>query len=936
MKITFIYPKFDKFLETYPELAEFPRIAATWSYTMPPAMGIPILIQMLPADITWRIMDQNIEPIDFDDDADLIAISFFTPQASYANEVGDEFLRRGKPVIMGGMHPSMIPEDSAPHCTSVCVGEAETIFPTIIDDFRRGALKPLYRAERLPQPHEIVRPKKGVFDVEGKYDWHAALVSVTRGCPFGCDWCNIPLYQGTSIRLRPMEEVERDIAELAGKEFYIADDMVMLNRPRIQRYMMELCERIAQYNVNMFLSCSPAMNADAVFLDRLALGGAKSMYCVFASDPISSRFYGRHPGIWERTISLVKMIEDRGIRFFGSFGLGFDCTFDDQFDLIAEFCEKAGVKTAEFFIATPFPNTPFWHRVEAEGRFISGRDWKKFNCANIVFKPAHISEERLREGYLRLWREFAGRVDPTESLATFRQKAENILKSREYSARVKDAVKRGLGKTTASGHDGQFDAVVIGSGIGGLTCGAFLARAGLKVAVIEQHSKIGGYAHAFKRRAFTFESAIHCVPMAGNGLVHHLLRLLGVDNGIETRELDGLYTVVTPGLRFSMPARGERIDEALKKAFPSERAAIDDLLRDMRRFHDILEKPALDFETAFTAENADFVSQYHNRSYQEYLADFLHDPRLRFLLGAQWPYGGTAPEYAPTVFYVVMFALHYLEGSHSLAGGFSTLADALAHAITSRGGAIRTRCRATGLEVEGKRVKAVRLDSSERLDAGLFVSNISPYIVHNALLPPEARSVRWTKRLSNLRPSVSSLSIYLGMKPGFEQLLPNDITFWFGHTDSGRIYRNIIENKKDSIDHLVFLRSTAHPRAPTLTLMNFTRQDFSAQWKKDKCRLAEMLLSKAEELFPGLRDYIEVMEIGSPSTFERYTANTGGALYGFENTKDMYGEAKIPVKTHLQNLFQTGHWGKPGGGVHNVMLNGYTAYHVIRQAGLCG
>lgn len=449
MKISFIYPKFDKFLETYPELAEMPAIAATWAFRMPPAMGIPILINLLPPDVEWRIMDENVEPVDFDDNADLFAISFFTPQAAYAYAVGDELKARGKQVIMGGMHPSMIPDDCAPHCDSVCIGEADLLWPQIVRDARAGNLQPVYRNERFPEPEEIAPAKKGIFDVQEKYDWHASLVSITRGCPFGCDWCNVPHYQGNKIRLRPMELVVEEIRQLSGQEFYITDDMIMLNRPRIQKYMMELCEKIRDFRVNMFLSCSPAMNNDPAYLDAIAAAGAKSMYTVFASDPFSARFYARHDGVWQRTTDLVHQLEDRGIRFFGSFGVGFDTCNADQFDLILEFCEKAGVKTAEFFIATPFPNTGFWHQINEENRFIT-RDWKKFNCANVVFQPKHTSVEELRGGFVRLWKEFFTRNNIEVAHNTFHQKLENILKSKEYSQQVKDAVSRGLSRRPAS------------------------------------------------------------------------------------------------------------------------------------------------------------------------------------------------------------------------------------------------------------------------------------------------------------------------------------------------------------------------------------------------------------------------------------------------------------------------------------------------------
>ncbi len=447
MKIKFIYPKFDKFLETYPHLvAELPQIASTWSYTMPPSLGIPTLINMLPTNVEWQVQDENIEPIAFDDDADLIAISFFTPQSAYAYKLGDKFLERGKPVIMGGMHPSMIPEDCKPHCTSICVGEAENIFPVIMNDFFNNRLKPIYKAETPPSPDEIVEPRKGIFDIRNKYDWHASLVAISRGCPFGCDWCNVPVYQGNKTRFRPIDSVVNEISKLAGQEFYITDDTIMLNRRTIRQYMQALFKRIEPYDVKLFLSGSPAMNTDTDYLDAAARAGATSMYTVFASDPLSARFYKRHEGIWQRTINLVKMLEDRGIRFFGSFGLGFDCMFEDQFDLILEFCEKANVKTAEFFIATPFPNTPFWKMIEKENRFIIPRDWSKYNGANVVFKPKHISEQQLVDGFIYVWKEFYKNRNHEETLAPFQQKAENILRSREYSQDVKDAIARGLAR----------------------------------------------------------------------------------------------------------------------------------------------------------------------------------------------------------------------------------------------------------------------------------------------------------------------------------------------------------------------------------------------------------------------------------------------------------------------------------------------------------
>ena len=126
----------------------------------------------------------------------------------------------------------------------------------------------------------------------------------------------------------------------------------------------------------------------------------------------------------------------------------------------------------------------------------------------------------------------------------------------------------------------RYDAVIIGSGIGGLTCGAFLARAGMRVLVLEQHTKIGGYAHNFKRRKFTFESGIHSVAMSEEGLVRYLLGLLGVDEKIEAIEYPHMYGVSTPDFSLSIPSKKEEIYEYLVGSFPAQRGNIDTLFKE--------------------------------------------------------------------------------------------------------------------------------------------------------------------------------------------------------------------------------------------------------------------------------------------------------------------------------------------------------------------
>jgi prolycopene isomerase len=477
----------------------------------------------------------------------------------------------------------------------------------------------------------------------------------------------------------------------------------------------------------------------------------------------------------------------------------------------------------------------------------------------------------------------------------------------------------------------RYDAIVIGSGIGGLNCGAFLTRAGMKVLVLEKHDRIGGYAHSFKRRSFTFESSVHSVSMNPNGVIMYMLRLLGIDRMVQPRELHSMFSIQSPNMTMSVPARYWEIVEFLNATFPGQREQIGNLIKEAHTFYDHIAAPIFRFEEMFTPEDTVFVSRFHNQSYQQFIQNIITDGSLRELLFGQWPYIGSTPEYAPSLFSFMMFLIHLFEGSHSCAGGFATLAGALASVITGRGGAVKTKAEVQELFIEHGKIRAVKTVAGDLYETKIAVSNVSPYILHTRMIGQKDQGRRWVRRLSLLNPSLSSVIVYLGLKKEFYDFIPDNIRFWYGTADYKRIFTRIMADRKEPIDHLIMLKVRDNSEYPTLTLMNFVRKSFSADWKSEKMAVAERMIAKADALHPGLKNAIEVMEVGSPDTFERYTANTDGALYGFENNKSMYHEAKMPIKTHCANLYQTGHWGKPGCGIWNVMINSYTASKVILQ-----
>ncbi|PLX01949.1 MAG: hypothetical protein C0594_12415, partial [Marinilabiliales bacterium] len=420
MKIRFIYPKFEKLTESWSELGELSQSKSLGNFRMPPALGIPILTSLTPENITCTVFDENVEPIDFDDDADLFAISFFTPQAENAYKIADRLKQKGKKVIAGGMHPSMMPDEASMHFNSVCIGEAENVWFDILNDFKTGNLKKFYTGGS-PSLSNMPLPKRNIFKDKDGYDWSATLVQVMRGCSYNCENCILPVEGGKEFRFRPIDKVIEDIESLKFREFFLTDDTLVLPNKECKTYFLDLLKETQKLDPKprMFLSGSLNMPIDDDYLKQLVDGGIVSIYLVLGCDPFSinamrkggDRFFN-----W--SIDIVKKLQDAGLHVFSSHGFGFDYQDVSSFDKTLEFIEKTKIDTSEFYILTPFPQTPSWHKFNKENRLLH-TNWTKYNTANVVFKPKNMTEDQLTEGFLYVWKEFYKNYSINDSLNIF-------------------------------------------------------------------------------------------------------------------------------------------------------------------------------------------------------------------------------------------------------------------------------------------------------------------------------------------------------------------------------------------------------------------------------------------------------------------------------------------------------------------------------------
>ena len=257
-------------------------------FTTPPSLGIPILASLTPPDIEVELIDDNAgQPIDYDAPVDLVAINCFTPQATRAFEIADQFRARGRKVVMGGFFPSFMVEECLRHADAVNIGEGEPTWPRILADARAGRLKPRYQGGCRADLEALPPPKREIFYQNEFYDWDEDLVQLTRGCSYTCAMCAIPAHMGNRIRFRPIERVVEEVRGLKHENVYLADDTLFFPHRKMNEYTRALFRALAPLGKKYFVSSTMALNTDSGFLDLAARAGVRNFYCTLNVDPFS-------------------------------------------------------------------------------------------------------------------------------------------------------------------------------------------------------------------------------------------------------------------------------------------------------------------------------------------------------------------------------------------------------------------------------------------------------------------------------------------------------------------------------------------------------------------------------------------------------------------------------------------------------------------------
>ena len=368
-------------------------------------LTLPYLAALTPGDWQVRLVDEQLQGIDFDSPADLVAITAWTLNSLRAYDVAKEFRRRGRPVIMGGPHVYFYPEEAGDHCDAVGIGEGEVLWSRMLADAAGGRLQSVYRAEPLQDLAGLPMPRYDLLDLRryGPFMTFSALSS--RGCPFRCDFCSERLYLGGGYRCRPVAEVVDEVKRCRSRNIFFGDS----NFGGKRSHAMELMEALIPLKLRWSALWSAYLCNDKEFMDLARRSGLLHVNIGAESiDPHTLEGMNKQFNKVHKYTEMLDNLRRRGISYSLNFIFGWDGETEDVFRSTLDFLHEQKVPVAYFNILTPDKGAPLYDRMKSARRILNEQEIGRWPGQVCHIKPPYCTPEEMEQRVREMYREFYG------------------------------------------------------------------------------------------------------------------------------------------------------------------------------------------------------------------------------------------------------------------------------------------------------------------------------------------------------------------------------------------------------------------------------------------------------------------------------------------------------------------------------------------------
>lgn len=500
----------------------------------------------------------------------------------------------------------------------------------------------------------------------------------------------------------------------------------------------------------------------------------------------------------------------------------------------------------------------------------------------------------------------------------------------------------------------DWDAIVVGSGLGGLTAAAYLTTNGLRTLVLEKHYVAGGNAHVFRRKQmFEFDVGVHYLGDCGpDGLIPTVLRGVGLEGKIEFLEMDpdGFDTLMFPGITFRVPKGWDRYRQRLVEAFPDDETGLHrclDLLQDIVAEFAKMKLPVEPEDVPRLVQEAPNFMKWGMRPLGELFDDCGVGEKARAILTAESGTYALPPSRAPVMLHAALME-HYLKGAYYPRGGGQVLPAHLVDVVRSHGGEVRTRAGVERILVENARAVGVRLATGEELRAPLVVSNADLKRTFLEMVGEEHLSPQTVARVRQYRMALPLFCVYVGLDTDLRERMPNTNYFYSGSFDVEGPYQDCYQGRVPSeLGLFITAASVKDPHtesiAPkgysSLEIMTLVPADYglwgiekgpaagekyhrNPAYQSLKQRLTDAMVEGTERVIPGIKEHIVWKEAATPISHEHFTFSTGGTSYGIELSLDQFGPNRPSPQTEIEGLYLAGASTVFAHGIAGVMRGG--------------